>query len=328
MSRYPLHPCSSPDRRMVPFPPDVDEEASGVPPHIFTRQMNIEKVMVSLGYLAPRRQLGGLGIGRHVIDRALESGRLHRVRPGWVATRDAGQSEVVAVLAGGRLTGASALHSYGIWSGVDRRVHVQVPPNSHRVVHPPSTPLAAFTPPRFAATSVHTNWVHSAPSLPSAPAWRVGVTDALLQFARHEIEEQLAAAIESAVHTRLLMRSELPQLFTRMSRRSASIRRRLTFTAESGMETVFRLRMDDEGYALTQQVWIGRDRVDTVLGGWLVIELDGDEWHDPKADRQRTNRLIRAGYVVLRFGYSDVFERWSETLATIQVAVRMRSTSL
>ena len=92
------------------------------------------------------------------------------------------------------------------------------------------------------------------------------------------------------------------------------------------METVFRFRMDDEGYALTQQVWIGRDRVDTVLGGWLVIELDGDEWHDPKADRQRTNRLIRAGYVVLRFGYSDVFERWSETLATIEVAVRMRST--
>ena len=327
MSRYLLHFRSSPDRSLALICPDVDEETVRVSPHLFTREMNIEKVMVSLGHLAPRRQLGSLGIGRHIIDRALESGRLHRVRPGWVATMDAGQSEVVAVLAGGRLTGASALHSYGIWSGVDRRVHVQVPPNSHRVVHRPFTPLAAFTPPRFAAASVHTNWVHSAPTPPSMPAWRVGVTDALLQFAHHEIEEELAAAIESAVHTRLLVRSQLPQLFTRMNRRSASIRWRLTYAAESGMETVFRLRMENEGYAPTQQVWIGRDRVDAVMGGWLVIELDGDEWHDPKADRQRTNRLIRAGYVVLRFGYSDVFERWSETLATIEVAVRMRSTS-
>lgn len=290
----------------------------------FTRRMNIMEVMTRLGYLAQRRQLGGLGFGRHLIDRAIESQQLHRVRPGWVATLDAGQHEVAAVLAGGRLTGASALHSYGIWAGDDRRLHVQVPPNAHRVAQRASTPIDAFTPPRFAASSVALHWVHAAQPLPSTAFWRVGVTDALLQFARHEVDEQVAAAVESAVHKRLLTRSQLPELFGRMSQRSRPIRSRLTFAAGSGLETIFRLRVEDEGFTLSQQVWIGRDRVDGVIGGWLVIELDGDEWHDPQIDRQRTNRLVRAGYVVLRFGYADVFDRWDETLATIYIAAGMR----
>lgn len=291
---------------------------------VFTRAMDMMQAIARLGNLAQRRQLGSLGFGRHLIDRAIECARLHRVRPGWVATLDAGQPEVIAVLTGGRLTGASALHSYGVWAGDDRRLHVQVPPNAHRVVQPAITPVNAFRPLRFAISSVSINWVHAAQPLPSAPFWRVGVRDALLQFAKHEVDEQVAAAIESAVHKRVLTRSQLPELFARMSRRSESIRTRLTFAAGSGLETVFRLRVENEGYTLAQQVWIGQDRVDTVMGGWLVIELDGDEWHDPVSDRQRTNRLVRAGYVVLRFGYADVFDRWDETLETIRVAMEMR----
>ncbi len=287
--------------------------------------MNLFEELAKLGHLASRRQLGSIGVGRHQIDRALETGRLHRVRPGWVATVDAGRPEVIAVLAGGRLTGASALRSYGIWAGNDRRVHVQVPPNAHRVAQPPQTDLRLFRDPILAPTTVTTHWVHAALSPPTVPAWRVGVADSLLQFATRESPEQIAAAIESAVVTRLLTRSQLPHLCLRLPNRTSAIQGRLTFTAGSGLETVVRIRLENEGFSPRQQVQIGADRVDFVIGGWLVIEVDGDTWHDPVTDRQRTNRLMRAGYTVLRFGYADIFERWDETLATIRVVVSSRT---
>lgn len=287
--------------------------------------MNLFDEIAKLGHLASRRQLGSIGVGRFLIDRALETERLHRVRPGWVATVDAGRPEVMAVLAGGRLTGASALQSYGIWAGDDRRIHVQVAPNAHRVAQQPTTPLTLFREPRIATTSVSTHWVHAALSPPSMPSWRVGVADALLQFAAREQPEQVAAAIESAVTTRCLARSQLPQLFNRMPKRVSAIESRLTYAAGSGLETVCRFRLENEGFDVRQQVLIGSDRVDFMLGGWLVIEVDGDKWHNPVTDRQRTNRLMRAGYVVLRFGYADVFDRWDETLATIRVVLSART---
>src|SRR5690606_798827 len=79
-----------------------------------------------------------------------------------------------------------------------------------------------------------------------------------------------------------------------------------------------RLRMRIE-----QQVTIGRDTVDLVVEHWLIVELDGDEFHDQVADRIRTNRLIRAGYRVLRFGQAEVLRHWDATLATILEMLRI-----
>ncbi|MEX1080035.1 MAG: DUF559 domain-containing protein [Homoserinimonas sp.] len=142
--------------------------------------------------------------------------------------------------------------------------------------------------------------------------------DALVRYARTESDEQVAAAIESAVHRKRMPRSDVSELFLRLPKRFHRLRPRLTFGAESGLETIGRLRLEDEGYRPAEQVKIGPDRVDLVIDGWLAIELDGDRWHDPVKDRIRTNRLIRAGYRVLRFGYLEVFDHWADTLATVQ----------
>jgi len=286
--------------------------------------MTILDTVTLLGSLASRRQLAALGFGRSTVDSALARGELSPVRPGWVATSDANQLAIVAVLRGARLTGSTALRSFGIWNGEDARVHLQVPPKSHRRLQQPATPLAGFTAPKFMPQGIVIHWTASAPTGAEHPAWRVSITDALLTFARFESEEHVLAAIESAVHEKRMSRTAMAALLTRMPRRIRRRSKRLSYRSESGLETIGLIRCGAFGLPMEQQVEIGPDRVDLVIDGWLIIEWDGDAYHDPVTDRRRTNRLIRAGYRVLRFGSHDLLHAWDQTRETILEMLRTK----
>jgi very-short-patch-repair endonuclease len=285
--------------------------------------MRLQTMLTLVGNLAHRSQLAQLGIGRRTIDQALRERILVPVAPGWVATSAALRVAVVAVLNGARLTGATALRTYGVWAGTDRRLHLQRPPKSHTTKHPPMTPLARFAVLKhFVPHGTRMHWAPYIATPPVAAAWRVSILDALMRFCRSESEENVVAAISSAVHEKLLSRRAAMTLFDRLPARLHHLATRCTFADGSGLETIARLRLERLGLSLVQQVQIGPDRVDFVIAGWLVLEFDGDEWHDPKLDRERTNRLVRAGYYVLRFGYDHVMYGWTATLATIQTALR------
>jgi very-short-patch-repair endonuclease len=57
----------------------------------------------------------------------------------------------------------------------------------------------------------------------------------------------------------------------------------------------------------------------------LAIEVDGREWHSAgnrfQADRTKQNRLVAAGWTVLRFTWEDLVQRPGEVVATIQAAI-------
>ncbi|WP_185740588.1 endonuclease domain-containing protein [Homoserinimonas aerilata] len=286
--------------------------------------MTLIASLTRLGGLAGRRQLALLGHGRHIIDAALQEGNVLPVRRGWVGLAVANQLAIDAVLAGGRLTGPPALRSHRVWNGDDLRNHIQFRPNANPVPQHPLTPLDRFAPPRFGHHGTVRHWANAGPNPVTAPGWRVPVEDAILRFVRTESAEQVVACLESAVHTGALTRAQLAAVVARMPVRLHSVARRCTFAAGSGLESIARLRLEDLRMLVDQQVRIGPDTVDLVIDGWVVVELDGDEWHDPVADRIRTNRLVRAGYVVLRFGSAEVLQHWDETLATIQTALRAR----
>lgn len=61
----------------------------------------------------------------------------------------------------------------------------------------------------------------------------------------------------------------------------------------------------------------------------LVVELDGARYHDGlsarESDRQRDNRLMAAGWRVLRFTWDDLTLRPTETIRTIRAALDARS---
>jgi len=141
--------------------------------------------------------------------------------------------------------------------------------------------------------------------------WRMSVQDSLLQYAKLGSEEDVTAAFDSALNTGLLSRSALDDVFSVMPRRLRRLLSRIDGKAASGLETLLRLAAEAEGWHVEIQVEIaGVGRVDVLIDGWLVIELDGARWHDnhqsQEEDRRRDAELVRRGYRWHRFRSSQV----------------------
>jgi very-short-patch-repair endonuclease len=65
--------------------------------------------------------------------------------------------------------------------------------------------------------------------------------------------------------------------------------------------------------------------VDLLVGERLVVECDSAEFHDryrSANDYQRTQELIRRGYIVVRLTYRDVVHDWARAEALILEIVR------
>lgn len=259
----------------------------------------------------------------------LAAGLIVRVCHGWVGLLTAPRPAVIAVLNGGRLTGATALASWGVWDGLDRRIHVHVPVHSQGRTHRPLTPVSRFAAERFPREGVVRHWLRETCPDPWGPVWRVSVVDALIRTAHDVPLEQFVACVESALNKGVLSRAALPELFAGLPQRFAPVQDILETRLESGLETLARLRFGAFVRNVEVQVWVdglarsgGPGRLDLLLNRWLAIELDGDEFHDAAEDRRRVGVLVRAGYRCHRFGYHDVIHSWDQTEATVRELLR------
>jgi very-short-patch-repair endonuclease len=82
-------------------------------------------------------------------------------------------------------------------------------------------------------------------------------------------------------------------------------------------------RSDRLGWSVQSQVYIPDvGRVDLLIDGWLVIEIDGYAHHSSREqfrnDRRRANLLSEKGLVLLRFSYEDVMHRCAQMVAQIR----------
>jgi very-short-patch-repair endonuclease len=146
--------------------------------------------------------------------------------------------------------------------------------------------------------------------------------DALAQLATRVEWQHFIASVDSALYTGVLSMNRLDELFARLPLRLARLRRLVDARAESGIETLFRLAARQEGWTVSIQVYIrGVGRVDLVINGWLVIEIEGDRWHSTPAqrakDRAREAELVRRGMRSHRFDYHQVM---SDLPGCIEVA--------
>lgn len=91
-------------------------------------------------------------------------------------------------------------------------------------------------------------------------------------------------------------------------------RRRLQRTssrARSPLETLARIQLRGAGLDVVDGVEIGGvGEVDLLIAGWLVVELDGYEYHSDMwsfdQDRSRDRELARLGYTSIRFTANNV----------------------
>lgn len=266
-----------------------------------------------------RRDLLGLGyLDRH-IRYELGQRRIFRVRQGWYSVPDALEPAVLAVRVGGRLTGVSALETYGLRVPRRPQLHVAVPIGACRL----RKPLDRFR--RLTARDpVRVHWVDR--RRPGGTTWRVSVADALLVVLTEEGRDIAVACASAVMHHRLLTPEQLAAVFARAPARVAGWQCLVSDLDESHGETYARLWMLDAGIHFVQQVWAHGFRHDFRVGKRTFVEIDGGQ-HDPEwtgdgasswdSDHDRDTTAAIDGCVTQRYNYRQLYTDWPRVKAAI-----------
>lgn len=257
-----------------------------------------------LGGIATGAQLQQLGFSRRALARSVSRGEIDRIRNGVFAEIGIDRDVRMATAHGGALSCVSVLRRLGVWILSDSVVpHVWLGPDHHAHAHAGCTCVSHFYRGR-------------------PPLGRVPLETALLHLRVCEGDEAFFAGFESAWRkgllsrsARALIRAELPQT----ARWLVDLARA---DADSGLESLLRLRCHILGLCLECQVHIPEiGRVDFVIAGCLILETDGKENHDGASHRHRDLMrdaiASRLGYESLRFDYAQVVHDWP----TVQAAI-------
>lgn len=252
--------------------------------------------MRPFGFLAQRNQLADLGHSTRQIRSAIAEHMLVPIRRPWVATSAADPDAVRSVMLGGRLGGASALRSYRVWVGRPSGLWVHASAQSSRLPPTRRGERRITTIERFPTNA--------------EIRWRVSPSDALVQVFLHGETTDAIASLESARHQGLIDDLAVRNIANALPRSQRRMLERSRRGAMSGIETLFRLAAEAQGWKVDIQVYVtGVGHVDVLIDGWLVIELDGGghaELEQMHIDRRRDAELILLGYRYHRFDYPQL----------------------
>ncbi len=239
------------------------------------------------------------GIPAVRVQRAAAAGGIRRVRPGWYSVGQIAPELLAAVRSGGALSCVSALRLRGAWAIDDGQLHVR----TRRGTRLP------------ASTRVRRHWTDEPVSSPIDDAAR-----AARCAVRCLPEDHAIAVLDSALHLRLITFADLRG---ETSARARRVIEQLDARSESGLESLARVRLRRLQIQLRPQVRIpGVGRVDLLIGDRLILELDGEEWHDFEEDRARDRRAAVRGFLSLRASYDQVLLGWEEVEAHVLALIR------
>ena len=293
--------------------------------------------LTRLGHVARVRTLSDRGFSEAALRAAVASGLVTRPRRGWVASPLADRDQLRAIAVGARIGCSSALRRLGVWSGDDHRLHLHVPRTASRLAPAPGKltvgnvgvwhPSVRESKRRVrtirlasdAAPRVH--WAREL-SPRQALDWIVSPQTALAEAVRCLEPEHASAAIDSALHERVLTRGEVEAMMAALPNCSAGLVDRFTGRPESGVESLFVRRMSRAGFLIEPQVDLaGFGRYDGLIDGCVLFEVDGRGFHSGSdeffADRDRTLIGQVFGIPVVRPSARHVLEDWPTTLAAV-----------
>ncbi|MGY1552224.1 DUF559 domain-containing protein [Microbacterium sp. A588] len=266
------------------------------------------QIIVSEGGIARGVRLQEFGFSRRMLSHAVRGGNILRLRPGVFALPDTNPDLVEAARHGGAVTCARALRLHGVWTlNEDEDVHVWLGGTGR--VHHPST------------CSCVGHFFAGPMKLGLAPL------DVVLVHVYHcHGDEAFFAALESALRQRKIKAVAKARIRQRLPVGARWLVDLARSDADSGLESLLRLRLELLGIRLDCQVSIPTvGRVDFVVDGRLILETDGKENHDGESERHRD--LMRdaaasaVGYETLRFDYAMVVYNWSIVEAAILAAL-------
>lgn len=268
--------------------------------------LSAKDTITRLGGLAQGSHLQTIGFSRRALSRLVQRGEIERIRDGVFAVPPLDVDVRRAIEHGGALTCVSLLRSAGVWVLSDSKsIHVWLG-NGHRMAHRGCTCVS--------------HYYRGRPPLGSAP-----LGTALLHLRRCEGDEAFFAAYESALQKGLLSSAARRRVRDGLPATARWLVDIARSDADSGLESLLRLRLHILGIRLQCQVSIdGVGRVDFVLGGRLILEVDGKLNH---AGDMRHKDLVRdaaasaLGYETLRFDYAQVIHGWPQVQAAVLAAM-------
>jgi very-short-patch-repair endonuclease len=264
--------------------------------------------MRRFGHLAQRNQLLELGHSAHQVRSVVAQGSLIALRRPWVATAAAHPEAVRAINRGGKLAASSALRSYGVWVGRSSGLWVCSPPHASRLPTLFPGEHRIMSPEQFRSSS--------------DIRWRVSAPDALVQTLVRGDDTDAIASLESARYMGLIDDALVRDIERALPRRLRRGVARSSRKAMSGIETLFRLAAEAEGWNVEIQVYVSRvGHVDVLIDGWLVIELDGGshaELEQMHIDRDRDAELILLGYRYHRFDHPQLMNSMDRCIEVVR----------
>ncbi|MEU4017318.1 DUF559 domain-containing protein [Microbacterium sp. NPDC028030] len=251
--------------------------------------------------------LQSYGITRRMCADEVRTGALLRVRAGVFAVPDADPLLVEAAAHGGALTCAHALLLHGVWVlRPEGPAHVWLGGNGRR---------------HHEGCACVTHHDAGRAGVGLAP-----LEEVLIHAYRCLGDETFFAGLESALAQRKLPSAALRRIRRRLPSRAHWLVDLARSDADSGLESLLRLRLHLCGIRLECQVHIPTvGRVDFVLDGRLILEADGKGNHEGAALRHRD--LVRdaaasaLGYETLRFDYAQIVHAWPTVEAAVVAAV-------
>lgn len=270
--------------------------------------LDAQLLLDRFGGLARGVELQRHGVSRMALSRAVRSGEIDRLRAGVYAMRGLHDAVRGAALHGGSLTCAEALRIHGIWVlAAEGRSHVWVGRRGRIHEH--------------VGCRCHSHFFRGVPGI-----GLVDVETALIHLFHCEGDESFFASFESALRQRMLSaaaRMRIRAALPAYARWLVDIARA---DADSGLESIVRLRLHILGILLECQVTIpGVGRVDFLIDRRLILEIDGVLNHDGRTNRAKDLRRDAAasarGYETLRFDYRQVLDDWPRVQAAVLAAV-------
>lgn len=283
-----------------------------------------------IGPIARTRALRARGVTKRELARACEAGEVLRIRNGLYAALDTPDDLLHATVHGGSpscLT-AGRLHELWILDDQDPDAPEEVPALHVWMGHAGEQ----YHCDRSGCTdTLRLHWDDGDASAGGLPP----IQNVLLQIAFCVGEESFFVALESALRKALLPHAGVTWLRERLPKELRWLLNFARADADSGLESLIRLRLHHLGIAVRTQVSVdGVGEVDFLVGDRLLIEADGKENHDddPLAtdapvrsrrhkDLLRDARAAALGYETLRFDYALIVHDWPTVAAAIVAKV-------
>ncbi|WP_371865006.1 endonuclease domain-containing protein [Gordonia spumicola] len=238
----------------------------------------------------------------------MATGNARQLRRGWYLIGSPPGDIVDAVRRGGVLSCVSALRRLGVWvPGEKNHLHVRGNNWAVRNLRGPFCKRFGRPEPEYAVMD--------------------DVETALQYAARCLNDTDFIVVCDSILNKRLMTLEQMQYQFRNAPKRTLALLDRCDERADSGPETVIRLFLTSLNVKFDLQVTIdGVGCVDILIGDWLIIELDGWEFHGDKehfeSDRRRDVDAHALGFTPLRFTYKQTMHTTDVTTAKIHEAIR------